>query len=280
MRDGSIIDTLPVEQMERRKMISMIIGRDIDIEYPRRSTKMGEVLLKVNGLCNSKIHDISFELRKSEILGLVGLVGSGRTELARALFGADKLSGGRVFVLGKETFIKSPVHAKAAGMGLVTEDRKQQGLVLDFSVAQNITMASLKKIFPFGILRKKLENQDVDDYIQKLSIKTPSPQTAILNLSGGNQQKCIIARWLETEPLLLILDEPTRGVDVGAKYEIYLIMNQIVENGGSIIMISSELPEVLNMSDRVLVMRDGNIAGEFIPSETKTEDIMSCALGY
>jgi ribose transport system ATP-binding protein len=279
MRDGSIIDTLPVAQMERRKMISMIIGRDMDTEYPRRNTKPGITFLKADGLCNNKIHDVSFEVRKSEILGLVGLVGSGRTELVRALFGADKLSQGRIIVQGKEVPIKSPMDAKKAGMGLVTEDRKQQGLILDFPVDQNITMASLKKLSLLGIIRKKLERMKADEYIQKLAIKTPSNQAAIVNLSGGNQQKCIIARWLETEPLLLILDEPTRGIDVGAKYEIYLIMNQIVEKGGAIIMISSELPEVLNMSDRVLVMRDGGIVGEFIPSETKTEDIMSCALG-
>jgi ribose transport system ATP-binding protein len=279
MRDGSIIGTLPVDQMERRKMISMIAGRDLDIEYPRRNTKTGNILLKAEGLCNNKIRDISFEVRKSEILGLVGLVGSGRTELVRALFGADKLSHGRILVQGKEVSIKSPVDAKKAGMGLVTEDRKQQGLMLDFSVEQNITMASLKKLSPLGIMRKKREKMEADEYIQRLSIKTPSNQAAIVNLSGGNQQKCIIARWLETDPLLLILDEPTRGIDVGAKYEIYLIMNQIVEKGGAIIMISSELPEVLGMSDRVLVMRDGEITGEFIPAETKTEDIMSCALG-
>jgi ribose transport system ATP-binding protein len=279
MRDGSIIDTMPVNQMERRKMVSMIIGRDMDIEYPRHHTKAGNVLLKAEGLYNNKIHNISFEIRKSEILGLVGLVGSGRTELARALFGADKLSRGKILIEGKEISIKNPIDAKKAGMGLVTEDRKQQGLVLDFPVDQNITMASLKKLSPLGVMRKKLEKTEADKYVRKLSIKTASNQAAIVNLSGGNQQKCIIARWLETEPLLLILDEPTRGIDVGAKYEIYLIMNQIVEKGGSIIMISSELPEVLGMSDRVLVMRDGKIVGEFIPAETKTEEIMSCALG-
>jgi ribose transport system ATP-binding protein len=279
MRDGSVIGTLAVEQMERGKMISMMIGRDMEIEYPRRNTMIGESFLRVEGLCNNNIHDISFELKQNEILGLVGLVGSRRTELVRALFGADKISRGRIFVQGKEAIIKNPSDAKKAGMGLVTEDRKQQGLVLDFSVAKNITMASLKKLSPFGILRKGLEKKDVEEYIQKLSVKTPSAQTAIVNLSGGNQQKCILARWLETEPNLLILDEPTRGIDVGAKYEIYLIMNQIVEKGGAIIMISSELPEVLNMSDRVLVMRDGRIAGEFIPAESNTEDIMSCALG-
>jgi ribose transport system ATP-binding protein len=279
MRDGSIIGTLPVDQMERRKMISMIVGRDLDIEYPRRTAKAGNILLKAECLCNNKIRDVSFDVRKSEILGLVGLVGSGRTELVRALFGADKLSRGRILVQGKEVSIKSPVDAKKAGMGLVTEDRKQQGLLLDFSVEQNITMASLKKLSPLGIMRKKREKTEADEYIHRLSIKTPSGQAAIVNLSGGNQQKCIIARWLETDPLLLILDEPTRGIDVGAKYEIYLIMNRIVEKGGAIIMISSELPEVLGMSDRVLVMRDGEITGEFIPAETKTEDIMSCALG-
>jgi ribose transport system ATP-binding protein len=279
MRDGSIIGTLLVNQMERRKMISMIVGRDLDIEYPRRNTRAGNVLLKAEELCNNNIRDISFEVRKSEILGLVGLVGSGRTELVRALFGADKLSHGRILMQGKEVSIKNPVDAKKVGMGLVTEDRKQQGLMLNFSVEQNITMASLKKLSPLGIMHKKREKMEADEYIQRLSIKTPSNQAAIVNLSGGNQQKCIIARWLETEPLLLILDEPTRGVDVGTKYEIYLIMNQIVEKGGAIIMISSELPEVLGMSDRVLVMRDGKITGEFIPAETKTEDIMSCALG-
>ena len=279
MRDGQLLGTMAATNLDRGEMIAMMVGRAMDMEYPRRESTAGDLLMQVDHLSTGKLQDISFGLRKGEILGLVGLVGSGRTELARAIFGADPVHTGTIAINGKGVRIRSPIHAIKAGVALVTENRKEQGLVLDFSVARNITMASLKKFSSAFVMQSGPEKKDVADYIDKLAIKTPSPLSKILNLSGGNQQKCVIARWLETEPLILILDEPTRGVDVGAKYEIYLIMKDIVERGGSILMISSELPEVLSMSDRVLVMRDGRISGEFDPRQTSREEIMANAIG-
>lgn len=279
MRDGKVIDTKLISEMTREKMIAQMVGREMEQEYPPRTNCIGEPVLQVKNLNTNKLHDISFSLHRGEILGLVGLVGAGRTEIVRAIYGADKAKSKEIVMDGKAVTVKTPRDAKALGMGLVPEDRKQQGLILRFSVEANITMASLDRITKKGFVSRTKEKEIAKRQIENLHIKTPSALTKVLSLSGGNQQKCIVGRWLELNPRVLILDEPTRGIDVGAKYEIYVLMNQIVEQGGAIIMISSELPEVLNMSHRVLTICDGRINGEFIPGQVSTSEIMDKAIG-
>lgn len=279
MRDGHVIDTKPVQEFTRNEMISKMVGRTIENEFPPRAHCVGEPLLEVRNLNTRKLHDINFTLHKGEILGLVGLVGAGRTEIIRALYGADKARGHEILIHGKPVRIRNPKHAMKAGMGLVPEDRKREGLVLPFSVESNISMASLERITKFGIVNRAAEREIAQRQVEALTVKTPSLTTKALSLSGGNQQKCIVGRWLEINPQILILDEPTRGIDVGAKYEIYVLMNKIVEAGGAIIMISSELPEVLNMSNRVLTICNGRITGEFIPEQASAAEIMDKAIG-
>lgn len=279
MRDGNIIDTKPISQLTREEMIAKMVGRSIENEFPERPRCVGETLMEVRSINTQKLHDISFELKKGEILGLVGLVGAGRTEIVRAIFGADKVKGHKILIDGKPVKIKKPSHAKLAGIGLVPEDRKLQGLVLPFSVETNISMASLERMTKFGFLNKSTEKDIAERHVKSLGIKTPSIKTKVVSLSGGNQQKCIVGRWLEINPRILIMDEPTRGIDVGAKYEIYLLMKQVVEKGGSVILISSELPEVLHMSNRVLTICNGRITGEFDPDTASPDQIMGKALG-
>jgi len=279
MRDGHVIDTKPVNDYTRAEMISKMVGRTIENEYPERPHCVGETLLEVRSLNTNKLHDISFELKKGEILGLVGLVGSGRTEIVRAIFGADKVKGHTILFDGKTVKIKKPSDAKALGIGLVPEDRKHQGLVLPFSVESNISMACLGNLKKFGFVDRSSEKDVAQKHVESLGVKTPTIKTLVKSLSGGNQQKCIVGRWLEINPRVLILDEPTRGIDVGTKYEIYVLMKQIAENGGSVILISSELPEVLNMSNRVLTIYDGRITGEFNPETVVPDQIMEKALG-
>jgi ribose transport system ATP-binding protein len=279
MRDGHVIDTKPVGELTRADMITKMVGRSIEHEYPERPRCVGETLMEVRSIRTKKLHDISFELKKGEILGLVGLVGAGRTEIVRAICGADKAKGHQVLIEGKPARIKKPADAKKLGIGLLPEDRKLQGLVLRFSVQSNIVMASLERMTKFGFVNSSHEKEIAERQISNLGIKTPSAQTLVLSLSGGNQQKCVVGRWLEINPRIMIMDEPTRGIDVGAKYEIYVLMKQVVENGGSIIMISSELPEVLNMSNRVLTICEGRITGEFNPETVSAQTIMDSAIG-
>nr|WP_305147533.1 sugar ABC transporter ATP-binding protein [Butyricicoccus faecihominis] len=279
MRDGHVISTKPIEQVTRGEMIAEMVGRSIENEYPPRAQNVGETILEVKNINTKKLHDVSFTAKKGEILGFVGLVGAGRTETVRAVFGADKKHSGEVWLNGKKLDIKNPMDAKREGFGFVTEDRKQQGLLLNFDVGTNITMASFDHFVRNGVFDKQKEREIIDRQIKALAVKTPGPEVYISTLSGGNQQKCLIARWLENNPKVLIMDEPTRGIDVGAKYEIYMLMKQIAESGGTIIMISSELPEVLNMSNRVIVLSDGRVVGEFDPNAVSSEDIMAAALG-
>lgn len=279
MRDGHVIDTSPTTELSRQEMIAMMVGRAIENEYPERPHCVGEKLLEVRSLNTKKLHDIHFHLNRGEILGLVGLVGAGRSEIVRALFGADHVRDCQLTLEGKPIQIQNPIQAKKAGLALVPEDRKQQGLVLKFSVEKNISMASLHDVARRGMIQKTLERRMANRVAKELDVKTPSVTTEVGSLSGGNQQKCVVGRWLETHPKILILDEPTRGIDVGAKYEIYLLMRKIVEEGGSIILISSELPEVLNMSNRVLTIREGRITGEFDPEQASAQQIMDAAIG-
>lgn len=279
MRDGHVIDTKPKMEFTRNDLITMMIGRTIENEYPERPRSVGETLMEVRSINTHKLRDISFTLKKGEILGFVGLVGAGRTEIVRALFGADKVRGHKVLIGGKQVAIRNPKEAVDAGLGFIPEDRKLQGLVLPFSVESNISMASISNFTKFGFIRKSLEKGIGARQVKALAIKTPSTKVAVGNLSGGNQQKCIVGRWLEISPSIFIMDEPTKGIDVGAKYEIYMLMKDIAEKGGAIILISSELPEVLNMSNRVLTIFEGRITGEFDPQSTKADIIMSAALG-
>lgn len=279
MRDGHVIDTKAKDEFTRNELITKMVGRTIENEYPERPRKVGEPLMEVASINTRKLHDVSFVLRKGEILGLVGLVGAGRTEIVRALFGADKVRGHRVTIDGEVVKIRNPKDAVAAGFGFVPEDRKLQGLVLPFSVESNISMASIHTFSSFGFIRKSLEKGIGARQVKALAVKTPSTKVPVGNLSGGNQQKCIVGRWLEISPRIFIMDEPTKGIDVGAKYEIYSLMKEIAEAGGAIILISSELPEVLNMSNRVLTIFEGKITGEFDPQSAKVDEIMSAALG-
>ena len=281
MRDGKVIDTKPISEITRSEMITKMVGRSIENEFPERPRSVGETVMEVRSINTKKLKNVSFELKKGEILGFVGLVGAGRTEIVRAIFGADKTFGHEILIDGKLVKIKTPSDAKLAGISLVPEDRKLEGLILPFTVESNISLASLDRLTTkMGFLNKAKEKIMAEKHIKSLGIKTPSVKTRVESLSGGNQQKCVVGRWMELEPRILIMDEPTRGIDVGAKYEIYLLMKEIVNNGGSVILISSELPEVLNMSNRVLTICDGRITGEFDPEKASTHEIMEKAFEF
>ena len=279
MRDGKVIDTKPVGELTRNDMIAKMIGREIEKEFPERPHSVGETLMEVKNIRTRKLKDISFVLKKGEILGFVGLVGAGRTEIVRAIYGADKAKDLKIQINGRSLKIKKPKDGMSEGIGLLPEDRKLEGLVLPFSVQDNITMSVLERITKYGFVNSTTEKDIAMKQIKSLSIKTPSANTKTVTLSGGNQQKCIMGRWLEINPDILILDEPTRGIDVGTKYEIYLLIKQIAESGGSVIMISSELPEVLAMSNRVLTISNGRITGEFNPEKDSANVIMDAAIG-
>lgn len=279
LRDGNVISTKDIADVDRQTMIAEMVGREIENEYPPRASKVTDTILEVKGLNTHKLNNINFTARKGEILGFVGLVGAGRTEIMRAIFGADKKLSGEIWLDGNKLKINGPIDAIKDGFAFVTEDRKQQGLVLEQSVGVNITMANFSKFTDGLFMNKAKEMSIINRQIKALGIKTPNSEVEISKLSGGNQQKCLIARWLETEPKVLIMDEPTRGIDVGAKYEIYVLMKKFAEAGGTILMISSELPEVMNMSNRIIVISDGKVVGEFDPEKTSQEKIMELALG-
>jgi len=276
MRDGEYIGTRVTAETTKNELIAMMVGRELTDLYKRNTAEPGEIVLEVKGLCRRKALDnISFAVRKGEILGIAGLVSAGRSETARCLFGVDPYDSGEIRVEGKPVQIKSVRDAMDIGIALVPEDRKEEGLVLIRSISYNITLAVLDELKKAG----KNENELVDRYIQALSIKTPGNDQVVNNLSGGNQQKVVIAKWLAAGPKVLILDEPTRGVDVGARVEIYGIMSDLARQGVAVIMISSDLPEVINMSDRVLVMAQGRIAGELCGDEITQESVMEYATG-
>ncbi len=280
LRDGKYIATKPVNEITREDMIRMMVNRDLDDQIPKVKADIGETILKVENLnVNERLKEISFELYRGEILGIAGLMGSGRTRLAKTLFGAETISSGKIWIEGREVSLKSPRDAINAGIGLVTEDRKSEGLVLDLSVKQNISLPNIKKFIKAGVLNFNKENAVADEYITRLKIKTPSRNQSVVYLSGGNQQKVVLSKWLCSDTKIFIFDEPTRGIDVGAKTEIYQLMNRLTANGAAIIMISSEMPEILGMSDRILVMRDGQISGELSDLEATQEKIMNYALG-
>ncbi len=280
MRDGKHVATQPVETLDRESLIRMMVGRELKEEYPKELFSQGAERLRVAGLCRQgAFEDISFALHTGEIVGMTGLVGAGRTEVARALFGADRFDAGHVFLDGEEVRVTSPQTAIANGIGLLTEDRKQQGLVLGMSVRENTTLANLGALLAGPFLRRAEEQRVTRKYVQDLQIKTPSTEQIVQNLSGGNQQKVVLAKWLFTQSKVLIFDEPTRGIDVGAKAEIFKLMNTLVREGVAVLMISSELPEILGMCDRILVMHEGRLAGELSRQEATQERIMHLATG-
>lgn len=281
MRDGKWVNTLMYKETSNPELISMMVGRDIENMFHKNESQIGDVLLEVRGMNRrGYLKDINIAVRKGEILGVAGLMGAGRSELAKAIFGADKIDSGELYIDGKKTSINSPVDAINLGIGYLTEDRKKNGLVLSHSVEANTILASLGKVINFlGVVNSNSCKEVTQKQINNLNIKTPTLEQKVINLSGGNQQKVIIAKWLSCDSRLLIFDEPTRGIDVGAKVEVYDLMSQLAAKGVAIIMISSELPEILAMSDRILVMHEGRITGELSAQEASQEKIMSLATG-
>lgn len=281
MRDGCLVQTLMTKDTNKSELIALMVGREIKNIYPPRSAEhVGEVLLEVDHLSSTFVKDISFEVRRGEILGLFGLMGAGRTETVETIFGDRKLTGGEIRMEGKPVQITSPKQAKELGIGYIPSDRKAEGLFLQHSVATNISVNVLQRILKkSGLLDFKEEHRLTDGWIQKLRIKTPSPQTLAESLSGGNQQKIVVAKWLADQPKLLILNEPTRGIDVGAKLEIYNLMNELSAQGISFIMVSSELPEIMAMSDRIVVIHEGRRKGELERKDFSQEKLLSIAIG-
>jgi ribose transport system ATP-binding protein len=279
LKDGRYVATRPVAGVTMDELVRLMIGRDLKDAYPPRTATPGEVVLEVKNLSRARlVHDVSFHVRAGEIVGFAGITGSGRTEVVRALFGADPHHG-EMRVSGKPYQATSPTEAIRHGLALVNEDRKAHGLFLKLDVTVNTTITALKGLCRLGVIQRAKESTLVQKMIQDLRIKTPDAKFLVLNMSGGNQQKVILARWLSVAPKVLIMDEPTRGIDVGSKSEIYQIMNELTKRGVGIIMISSELPEVLGMSDRIMVMREGTIVGELSRAEATEEGIMKHAVG-
>ncbi len=280
LRDGGTAGEADIQDLTRQRMIEMMVGRDIHNEFPKRQHSQGPVRLSVNKLCRgTTVQDVSFEIRAGEVLGMTGLIGAGRTETARLIFGADRADSGTIKLDGYPLTLRSPQDAISAGICLLTEDRKGQGLVLDASIRENFGLPNLGAFSRWGLVRKQREIAAFEKYVSKLQIKISSQEQLARNLSGGNQQKVVLAKWLERDAEVLIFDEPTRGIDVGAKYEIYMLINELARQGKAILIISSELPEVLGMSDRILVMHAGRITGEIqnVPTATQ-EQIMEMAV--
>jgi len=280
LRDGMFVGTEIIKETDLETIVRMMVGRQLGDRFPERSVQIGEERLRVENISDGKvISDISFSARRGEVLGIAGLMGSGRTEIARTLFGIEGKTSGKVFLDGEEIRIRKPDDAIAHGIAFVTEDRKSQGLVLELSVRENIALTNLEALSKNGIISPAKEAQLVRDMIERLNIKTSSSEQTVKSLSGGNQQKVVFGKWLGIKPKVLILDEPTRGVDIGAKKEIYNIMNQLTAEGVTILMISSELPEILGMSDRILVMHEGKLAAVMDKTQATQEKIMHAATG-
>jgi ribose transport system ATP-binding protein len=280
MRDGKTVGTRPIGELNRGTVVRMMVGRDLSELYAAKEKPVGKPLLEVEHLSvPSRLYDVSFQLRAGEILGLFGLLGSGRTELARALFGIGPAPRGQVRVDGREGLLHSPADATKIGLAYVPEDRKQHGLILRMSVRENTTLAVLRSLTRLTLVRPALERRVTDRFMEELDIRTPSREQTVNNLSGGNQQKVVLAKWLASNPRVLFLDEPTRGIDVGAKAEVHSIMTDLAKKGVGILMISSDLPEVLHMSDRILVMHEGRLTGCFSREEATEELIMLAATG-
>ncbi|MEM1505742.1 xylose ABC transporter ATP-binding protein [Domibacillus sp. 8LH] len=287
LRDGQTISTDPIKELSEDKIVTKMVGRELTELFPYRARPIGEPILQVESYSSFEAHsgksiikNVSFTLKKGEILGFSGLMGAGRSELFTSLFGGLKeKKQGKVIIDGKETNIQKPADAIQEGLAYVSEDRKRYGLILGMDIAKNSTLVALNKVMKFNIIDDALEVKRADEITRKMKLKAPSLETKVGQLSGGNQQKVVLSKWILNNPKVLILDEPTRGIDVGAKYEIYKIINELAEQGVGIVIISSELPEVLGMSDRILVMTEGSISGEFTRKEATQEKIMACATG-
>ena len=279
MRDGKHIATEPSENMTMDRIIKLMVGRELTEMYPKKTNSPGQVILRVEGLSSKHNHvkDVSFNLRRGEIIGFAGLAGAGRTEVIENLFGISERESGKIFLDGKEIKNRDPREAIKNGFALITEERRATGIFGILDICENTTVSGLKKYLRFGLLSDRLRKEDTDWAIRSMNIKTASQKTQIKLLSGGNQQKVIIGRWLLTEPEILMLDEPTRGIDVGAKYEIYQLIDALAAKGKSIIVVSSELSELLGICDRIYVMSSGRIAGEVDAKETTQEEIMTLA---
>ncbi len=281
LRDGTQILTKPVGEITLAEIIKAMVGRDLSMLFQKQEAEIGSVVLEVRGLTRSgEFRDITFAVRHGEILGVSGLVGAGRTEVARAVFGITQPEAGQILLDGKAVEIRSPAEAMQHGIAYVPEDRYQQGLVREFSIASNVTMPIWRSISNWlGIVDRRPERTIASDYYQRLQIHATGIAQLTQSLSGGNQQKVVIAKWLATHPRVLILDEPTRGIDIGAKVEVHRLISQLATEGMAIIMISSELPEILAMSDRILVMHEGRVAGEYARSDASEERILAAAMG-
>jgi ribose transport system ATP-binding protein len=281
LRDGRFVSTDDYGKITLNEIIAKMVGRSLQDKFPHRQVAIGEKIFEVENIQRrSVVKNISFHLHKGEVLGIAGLMGAGRTELARAIFGADQRDSGRILLGGEEIFINNPQSAIKAGIAYISEDRKKDGLALKLQVDENVTLANISAISnSLGVLRKKQEKVIASKYVDSLHIKTPSLEQHVINLSGGNQQKVVLAKWLCRNSRVLIFDEPTRGIDVGAKFEVYELINALVAEGVGIIMISSELPEILGMSDRIIVLHEGEIAGELGIAEASQEKILQLATG-
>ncbi|NPV53514.1 MAG: sugar ABC transporter ATP-binding protein [Firmicutes bacterium] len=278
LRDGRFVDSLPIAAVDKEALVKMMVGRKVDTLFPKEDVPIGEVVFEVRGLSQGKrLKNISFSLRRGEILGIAGLVGAGRSELAQAIFGSTPVDKGEILIEGRPVHLRSPHDAIARGMAFIPEDRGDQGLHLNMTIRENVTLASLGRFLKGVRVDGNAERQATEALKQQLDIKTPGIEQVVGFLSGGNQQKVAIAKWLGSRPKVLILDEPTRGIDVGAKSEIHRIMGQLAASGVGIIMISSELPEVLGVADRILVMSNGRVAAEFPRGEATPEKVMMAA---
>lgn len=278
-RDGRMVDTKPAAELDIGQVITMMVGRKMDGNYPKEDVGIGEELLRVDALRGAAFRDISFYAKKGEIIGFAGLMGAGRTEVMRALFGLDPILGGTVAVHGEPVQIRRPQDSIEKRMVMLSEDRRRYGIIPVRSVRENSTIASLEKIIYGGYWHSKKENALVQEYLQRMRVKTPSQETSVQSLSGGNQQKVLLAKWMMRDPEILILDEPTRGIDVGAKNEIYRLMSELVQEEKTVIMVSSELPELIGMCDRIYVMCQGELTGHLTREEFSQERIMEFAIG-
>jgi rhamnose transport system ATP-binding protein len=282
LRDGQTIETREVSAVNRQQLIQLMVGRELSAVFPKQTVTISEPVLELRqlGCAESGIHDINLSVRAGEIVGMAGLVGGGRTELARTIFGLTPADRGQILLRGKPLKIASAAQAIRSGLAYVPEDRRRHGVILDMAISANVTLASLDQISRFGALDFRREKEIARDYTRRLGIKTPTIFAPVTTLSGGNQQKVALSRWLVTKPSLLILDEPTQGIDVGAKSEVHALMTELASQGVAILMISSELPEILGMSDRIAVMRGGTIVATLDRAETTQEKILALALGH
>jgi ribose transport system ATP-binding protein len=280
LRDGKHIATHKINEVTRSELIHMMVDRELTEQFPKKRAPLGEEILRVENL-NKKgvLRDISFSLHRGEVLGIAGLLGSGRTELAKAIFGVGNIDSGKIYVKSQLQRITTPRIAVNLGMGFLTEDRKSEGLILNLSVKDNICLASVERFSRLGIVKSKEERRAANHFVKELRIKTPGLNQKVVYLSGGNQQKVVLSKWLCSHAEIFIFDEPTRGIDVGSKVEIYQLINRLTAQGVAIMMISSELPEILGMSDRILVMHHGSLKGEFSAEEATEEKVLHCALG-